>query len=132
MLAATTSSASSGPRAVSVNYIYFAPFGSRTSVPSDISITVDHDPAFDRDIPVPVSSVTQHLAPSFDPDNICGQIDTGAGVSCTNLKFALHKYSVFTKSGPSPVSLQGAFDSQAASSSISPKGEGFLQIPALD
>ena len=93
---------------------------------------MDRDPAFDCDNPVPVSSATPHLAPGFDLDNICGQIDTGAGVSCTNLKFALHKYQVFTKSRPSPVSLCGAFDSKAASSSISPEGEGFLQTPALN
>lgn len=130
--AARHSSTCSGPQAVSVNCIDFALYSSATSVPTDIAITVDRDPAFDRDNPVPVSSITPHLAPGFDPDDIRGQIDTGAGVSCTNLKFALHKYRVFTKSRPSPISLRGAFDSKAASSPISPEGEGFLQVPALN
>ena len=126
--------AASSPRSktVSVNCVDFAPLGSTTSVPTDVAITVDQDPAFDRDNPVSISSVTPHLAPGFDTDDIRGQIDTGAGVSCTNLKFALHKYRTFTKSRPSPVSLRGAFDSKAASSSISPAGEGFFQIPALN
>ena len=45
---------------------------------------MDRDPAFDRDNPVPFPSVTPHLAPGFDPDDIrAGQIDTSAGVSCT-------------------------------------------------
>ena len=115
LLAALSSSTCSGPQAVSVNCIDIAPFSSMTSVPINIAITVDRDPAFDCDNPVSVSLITPHLAPGFDPDDIRGQIDTGAGVSCTNLKFALHKKRVFTKSRPSPVSLRGAFDSKATS-----------------
>ena len=125
LLAAPGSSTCSGPQD-------FAPFGSATSVPTDIAITVDRDPAFDCDNPVPVSLVTPHLAPGFDPDDIRGPIDTGAGVSCTNLKFALHKYRDFTKSRRSPVSVRGAFGSKAAFSSVLPEGKAFLQIPALN
>ena len=132
LLAAPCSFTCSGPQAVSVNCVDFTPFSSTTQVPTNITITVDRDPAFDCNNPVPVSSVTPHFAPGFDPDDICGQIDTGAGVSCTNLKFALHKFRVFTKSRPSPVFHRGAFDSKAVSSSISPEGEGFLQILALN
>ena len=92
MLAATASHQSPRSKPVSVNCVDFAPSGSTTSVPSDIAITLERDPAFDRDNPASISSVTPHLAPGFDPDDIRGQIDTGAGVSCTNLKDVLHKY----------------------------------------
>ena len=80
------------------------------SIPSDIRLIADStepdpplenpDPSFDRDNPsritrvLPLNSISpsQHTFAPYDPDAIRGQFDTGAGVSCTNLKYLLHGY----------------------------------------
>ena len=65
----------------------------------------------------------------FNPDNIRGQIDTGAKVSCTNMLFLLHNYRPYTSRHPSRIRLTAAIDN-GNDNAIIPEGEGYLLIPA--
>ena len=86
-------STSVSEHSVSVNSIDINSVNSSTSIPTDIAVKIDPDPAFDRDNPSDNQDNPHHSPDTrFDPDAIHAQIDTSAGVSCTNLKFALHSY----------------------------------------
>ena len=95
------------------------------------------DPSFDRDNPsrvpkdLPLNSIapSQHPFAPYDPDAIRGQFDTGAGVSCTNLKYLLHGYRPFTKQHPSPITMSAAIDkSDQQTASTVPLGLGYLRL----
>ena len=62
-----------------------------------------------------------------DPDNIRGQLDTGAKVSCTNCEFLLHRYMAYTKAKPSRIRMTAAIEGEAP---VTPEGEGYLWIPS--
>ena len=76
------------------------------------------DPFFDCDNPHQSTKVlllksiipSQHPIAPYNPDAIRGQFDTGTGVSCTNLKYLLHRYKPFTKAYPSPIKMTAATD----------------------
>ena len=57
-----------------------------------------------------------------------GQLDTGAKVSCTNLRYILHKYRPYTSRHKSPIKLTAAIDGETLS--IIPEGIGKLKVPA--
>jgi hypothetical protein len=94
---------------------YTDPFDSQEDDP----ILDNPDPSFYRDKPyshiltakLPMNSIApqQHPFPYY-PDEIRGQLDTGAGVSCTNLKYVLHDYHPFTSQYPSPIRMTAAID----------------------
>ena len=69
---------------------------------------------------------------SVDPDNIRGQIDTGAKVSCTNMLFLLHEYKPYTRRRPSKIRMTAAISDDNSDIGIIPKGEGYLHIPSAN
>ena len=110
-----------------------------TSVPTDITLApyeydaANPDPAFDRDNPILDDSLPAIFLQLVDtyPSNttpdlnaLRAQIDTGAGVSCTNLLFALWNYRAYTAAWPAPIKLTAAL----ARSTV-PLGEGYLRLP---
>ena len=127
------------------------------SIPTDIKV-IDHtdpyespeddpdppvenpDPSFDRNNPLshsrvtktlPLSSIVpiQHPIAPYDPDAIQGQFDTGAGVSCTNMKYLLHGYKPFTKMHPSPIQMSAALDkTDKQRASTIPLGIWYLRL----
>eukprot|EP00536_Pseudo-nitzschia_multiseries_P004809 jgi/Psemu1/10927/gm1.10927_g len=93
------------------------------------------DPNFDRDNPIPdVINHVKNLIPS-DPiaaaayfqQGVKAHIDTGAKVSCTNLKHILHGYKPYTKLRKCLVRLTAAIGGKAAT--CIPEGSGYLHIP---
>ena len=122
----------------------FSVHSNTLSIPTDIRI-LDHtdqdedppvenpDPSFDCDNPpritkvLPMNSIAsrQHPFAPYDPDAIRGQFDTGAGVSCTNMKYLLHGYKPFTKWHPSPITMSAAIDKSDTSSTV-PLGFGYF------
>ena len=57
-----------------------------------------------------------------------GQLDTGAKVSCTNLRYILHNYKPFNHHRKSPIRLTAAIDGETLC--IVPEGQGQLKVPA--
>ena len=66
-------------------------------------------------------------AQNFLLDGPRGQLDTGAKVSCTNLRHILHQYSPYTSQSKSPIKLTAAIDGETLS--IIPEGIGKLKVP---
>ena len=92
----------------------------------------DPDPCFDRDNPLlpPIFTTLVDTYPdNGNPDTAAtrAHIDTGAGVSCTNLRQALHDYRPYTAEYPTPISLTAALSENAVR-----EGEGYLRMPAPD
>jgi hypothetical protein len=70
--------------------------------------------------------VHKHKPVSFDGP--CTQVDTGAKVTCTNLKHYLHQYHPFSKSRPCPINLGPIEEGRR----IIPEGDGYLYVPGPD
>ena len=100
------------------------------------------DPDFDRDNPIngiqeedtPIEYATDEAEDVpidndalIDPNAMRAQIDTGAKVSVTNLKYALHGYKEYGENKKSPICLTGAIDSNLK---INPEGYGYIRIPS--
>ena len=118
---------------------------SSISIPTDITIRDDQDAnkVFDRDNPKDNESIHSNTSYEFkkinrieqtsvDPDNIRGQIDTGAKVSCTNMLFLLHEYKPYTRRRPSKIRLTAAISDENSDIGIIPEGEGYLHIPSAN
>ena len=63
---------------------------------------------------------------NLDPDSVRAQFDTGAFVSCTNMREMLHGYQEFTSKRPSPIRIAPAFKRTEGT----PEGYGYLHVPA--
>ena len=97
------------------------------------------DPDFDRDNPggqeTPITKEEILLCnqeadvdqEDIDPNKIRAQIDTGAKVSVTNLRHALHNYRKYGKKHRSPITLSGAIDEDTVAR---PEGCGYIRIPS--
>ena len=61
-----------------------------------------------------------------DPTAVCGQFESGADATLTNLLIYLHDYKHYNTKFKCPVKLTGAIGTK----DIHPLGEGFLHLPA--
>ena len=69
---------------------------SSTSIPTDIMVSEYVDESEQDCKNAGLNTVRNTENAEFDPDNVRGQIDTGAKVSCTNMLFLLHDYRAYT------------------------------------
>ena len=76
---------------------------SSTSIPTDIMILEYIDESKQTTLNEEINTIRNTPNTEFDPDNIRGQIDTGAKVSCTNMLFLLHDYRAYTSRQPSRI-----------------------------
>ena len=76
---------------------------SSTSIPTDIMVSEYIDESKRDCKNVDLNTVRNTANTEFDPDNVRGQIDTGAKVSCTNMLFLLHDYRAYTDTRPTGI-----------------------------
>ena len=122
-------------------------------IPTDICLTSLHDdsddkfdtpdqsPIYDTDDPqhASVDLAYQNVPPDNiadqydwqddDPDDIRALIDTGAMVTCTGNKQAIHHYKPYTKIHRCPIRLKAALESITT---VVPEGHGFLRCRSAD
>ena len=77
---------------------------SSTSIPTDITMILEYvDESKQTPMNEELNTIWNTPNTEFDPDNIRGQIDTGAKVSCTNRLFLLHDYRAYIDRHPSRI-----------------------------
>ena len=76
---------------------------SSTSIPTDIMVSEYVDESKQDCKNADLNTIQNTVKTEFDPDNVRGQIDTGAKVSCTNMLFLLHDYRAYTGKRPSGI-----------------------------
>ena len=118
----------------------------RSTIPTDIRLvgvdddsddefdTPEQSPVYDTDDPTGDNPIDYHNAPpdtvsdsydweDDDIDDVRALIDTGAMVTCTGEKHAIHHYKPCTKLRRCPIRLKAALDNNKT---VVPEGHGFL------
>ena len=80
---------------------------------------------------IPISALSSRYT---DDRELRGQIDTGAGISCSNALHLFHNYRQYNESFKSNIQLSAAIrkGNSDVNASVIPEGEGYLLIPAIN
>ena len=80
---------------------------------------------------IPISALESRYS---DDRSLRGQIDTGAGISCSNALHLFHNYRKYNEMYKSTIQLSAAIrkGNTDANASVIPEGEGYLLIPAMN